>query len=70
MLKRHFVGRSDVDEMIRAALPSSQESTDSTRTVATKQKLDATPDETEPEAKKIKYVHKLLEISLRSPFHG
>ncbi|UJR30629.1 hypothetical protein I4U23_018153 [Adineta vaga] len=46
-------GRMDVDEMIRAALPQ-QESTDNTRTIATKQKLDSTTDDVEQEAKKIK----------------
>jgi hypothetical protein len=48
-----FVGRMDVDEMIRAAMLQ-QESTDNNRTIATKQKLDSTPDDTEPEAKKVK----------------
>ncbi|CAF3665637.1 unnamed protein product [Adineta steineri] len=46
-------GRSDVDEMIRAAMPQ-QESTDSNRTIATKQKLDSISDDLEPDAKKIK----------------
>jgi hypothetical protein len=40
----------DVDEMIRAAMPQQ----DTNRTIPTKQKLDSIPDESEPEAKKVK----------------
>jgi hypothetical protein len=40
----------DVDEMIRAATPQQ----DNTRTQPIKQKLDSIPDDSEPEAKKIK----------------
>lgn len=36
--------------MIRAAMPQQENN----RTSATKQKLDSTPDESEPEAKKVK----------------
>jgi transcription elongation regulator 1 len=43
-------GRMDVDEMIRAAMPQQ----DTNRTIPTKQKLDSIPDESEPEAKKVK----------------
>ena len=43
-------GRTDVDEMIRAAMPQQENN----RTVASKQKLDLAPDESEPEAKKAK----------------
>jgi hypothetical protein len=39
--------------MIRVSMPQ-QDSTNSTRTIPTKQKLDSIPDDTEPEAKKIK----------------
>ncbi|CAF2676953.1 unnamed protein product [Rotaria sp. Silwood2] len=46
-------GRMDVDEMIRAAMPQ-DDSTNTNRTIATKQKLDSPPDDIEPEAKKIK----------------
>lgn len=38
--------------MIQAALP--QDPTQTSRTIATKQKLESTPDDTEPEAKKAK----------------
>ncbi len=53
MIEFIVLGRMDVDEMIRAAMPQ-QESTDNNRTIATKQKLDSVSDDTEPEAKKIK----------------
>ncbi|CAF3434386.1 unnamed protein product [Rotaria socialis] len=48
-------GRMDVDEMIQAALPQDdQTNNNNNRTTATKQKLDSTPDGTEPETKKLK----------------
>ena len=50
-----FLGRMDVDEMIRAATPQ-QETTDNK---AIKQKLDVTLDDTEPEAKKAKQDKKM-----------
>ncbi|CAF4961130.1 unnamed protein product, partial [Rotaria magnacalcarata] len=47
--------RMDVDEMIQAALPQDdQTNNNNNRTIATKQKLDSTPDGTEPETKKLK----------------
>lgn len=49
-MRNSSAGRTDVDEMIRAAMPQQENN----RTVATKQKLDSTPDESEPEAKKNK----------------
>jgi len=45
-----YLGRMDVDEMIRAATPQQ----DNNRSIPIKQKLDSIPDDTEPEAKKIK----------------
>ncbi len=45
-----YLGRMDVDEMIRAATPQQ----DNIRSIPIKQKLDSIPDDTEPETKKIK----------------
>jgi hypothetical protein len=48
-----FIGRMDVDEMIRSSM-SEQDANNSSRITPLKQKLETIADETEPDVKKLK----------------